>query len=59
MIRFLALGLRRMKFGICFLFPRPRKINYLYIKLNLFETDMMLQLEISHGLVKIVVIDRF
>jgi hypothetical protein len=58
-ICFLALGLKRMSFGIDFLLSRPRKINYLCIELNLFETDLMLQLKIRHGLADIVVIDRF
>jgi hypothetical protein len=38
---------------------RLRKMNYLYIKLNMFGTKLMLQLKISHGLADIVVIDRF
>ena len=46
---FLALGLRRMSFGLNFLLPEPRKMSYLWIELNLFETDLMLQLKISHG----------
>jgi hypothetical protein len=58
-IRLLALGLRRMSFGINFLLPRLRKISYLCIKLNLFGTDLMLQMKISHRLADIVVIDMF
>jgi hypothetical protein len=38
---------------------RPRKMSYLCIDLNLFETNMMLQLKISHGLADIIVIDKF
>jgi hypothetical protein len=34
-------------------------MSYLCIELNLFETDLMLQLKISHGLTDIVIIDRF
>jgi hypothetical protein len=59
MIRFLTLGLKRMSFGIGFLLPRPRKMSYLWIELNLFEIDLMLQLKISYGLVDIVVINIF
>jgi hypothetical protein len=58
-IRFLALGLRRMSFDMGFLLLRPRKMSYLYIELNLSRTYIMLQLKISHGLADIVVIDRF
>jgi hypothetical protein len=58
-INFLTLGLRMMSFGMGFLLPRPRKMSYLCIELNLSETNMILQLKISHKLVDIVVIDRF
>jgi hypothetical protein len=58
-IRFLALRLRRMSFGMCFMLSRLRKMTYLCIKLNLSGTDLMLQLKISHGLADIVIIDRF
>jgi hypothetical protein len=34
-------------------------MSYLYIDLNLFQTNMMLQLKISHGLADIIVIDKF
>jgi hypothetical protein len=35
-------------------------MSYLCIELNLFSiTDLMLQLKISHGLMDIVVIDKF
>jgi hypothetical protein len=34
-------------------------MSYLCIELDLSETDLMLQLKISHGLIDIVVIDRF
>jgi hypothetical protein len=56
-IRLLALGLRRMSFGINFLLLGPRKISYLCIKLNLFGTYLTLQMKISHRLADIVVID--
>jgi hypothetical protein len=58
-ICFLTLRLRRISFGIGFLLPRPRKMSYLCIELNLSGTDLMLQLKISHGLMDIVVIERF
>jgi hypothetical protein len=58
-IHFLALGLRRMSFGMSFLLLGPRKISYLCIELNLLETDLMLQLKINYELADIVVIDRF
>jgi hypothetical protein len=58
-IHFLSLGLRRMSFGMGFLLPRPRKMSYLCIKLNLPGTDLILQLKISHGLADIVFIDMF
>jgi hypothetical protein len=57
MTRFLALGLRKMSFGMGFLLPRPRKMSYLCIELNLSGTEMMLQLIISHELANIIVID--
>jgi hypothetical protein len=31
-----------------FLLLEPRKMSYLYIELNLFEINLMLQLKISH-----------
>ena len=58
-IHFQALGLRRMSFGMSFLLPRPRKMNYLCIELNMSIIDLMLQLKISHKLANTVVIDRF
>jgi hypothetical protein len=58
-IRFLALGLRRMSFDMDFLLPKSVNMSYLCIKLNISGTDLMLQLKISHGLADIVVIDRF
>ena len=58
-IRFLALGLRRMSFGMSFLLPRLRKMSYLCIVLNLSGTELMLQIKISYGLANIVVIDTF
>jgi hypothetical protein len=58
-IRFLALELRRMSFGMGFLLPRLRKMSYLCIELNLSKTYLMLQLKISHELANIVIIDRF
>jgi hypothetical protein len=58
-ICFLALGLRRMSFGMGFLLLKPRKMSYLCIELNLSETDLMLQLKISYGLADIVVMDMF
>jgi hypothetical protein len=58
-IRLLALELRRMSFGMSFLFPRQRRMSYLYNELNLSETNLMLQLKISHELVDIIVIDKF
>jgi hypothetical protein len=42
-IHFLALGFRRMSFGINFLVPRPRKMNYLCIKLNLSGFDLTIE----------------
>jgi hypothetical protein len=41
-----------------FLLSRPKKMNYLCIELNLFGTNLILQLKISHELADIVVIDR-
>jgi hypothetical protein len=38
-----------MSFGVEFLLLEPRKMGYLCIELNLFETDLILQLKISHG----------
>jgi hypothetical protein len=58
-IRFLVLMFRRMSLGMSFLLPRPRKMSYLCIELNLSGTNMVLQLKISHGLVDIIVINRF
>jgi hypothetical protein len=55
----LALRLRKMRFGMGFLLPRTRKISYLCIELNLFGTEMMLQLKISHELANIIIIDKF
>jgi hypothetical protein len=46
-IRFFALGLKRMSFSMDFLLPEPRKIIYLCIELK-FGIDMMLQLKINH-----------
>jgi hypothetical protein len=48
-INFLALGLRNISFGMNFLLPELRKMSYLCIEMNLFGTDIMLQLKISHG----------
>jgi hypothetical protein len=48
-----------MSFGMGFLLPRPRKMSYLCIELNISGTYMMLQLKISHGLADIIVINRF
>jgi hypothetical protein len=59
MIYFLTLELKMMNFDMGFLLSRPRKMSYLYIKLNLFGTDLILQLKINHGLVDIVVKDMF
>jgi hypothetical protein len=39
-----------------FLLP---KMRYLCIELNMSETDLIIQLKISHRLANIVVIDRF
>jgi hypothetical protein len=47
-IHFLALRLKMMNFGIDFLIPEPKKMNYLCIELNLFGIDLMLRLKISH-----------
>jgi hypothetical protein len=58
-IRFLARRLRKMSFGMGFLLLRPKKMSYICIELNLFGTDMMLQLKINHELADIVVIDMF
>jgi hypothetical protein len=52
-ISFLALRFKRMSFDMDFLLPRPRKISYICIELNLY---MMLQLKISLGLTNVVVI---
>jgi hypothetical protein len=59
MIRFLALRLRRMSFGMGFLLSRARNMSYLCIELNLSRTDLMLQLKISHGFTDIFVINKF
>jgi hypothetical protein len=48
MIHFPAIGLRRMNFGMNFLLPELKKMSYICIEMNLFETDLMLQLNISH-----------
>jgi hypothetical protein len=48
-----------MSFNMGFLLSRPRKMSYICIELNLFGTDLMLQLKISHVLADIIVIDRF
>jgi hypothetical protein len=58
-IHFLALGLRKISFGIDFLLTGSRKMSYICIELNLSRTDLMLQLKISRGLADIVVIDRY
>jgi hypothetical protein len=58
-IHFLALRLRRMNFGISFLLSRLKKMNYLYIKLNLPRIDLMLHLKTNNKLTDIIVIDRF
>jgi hypothetical protein len=51
-IRFLAL-----RHG--FLLLMSRKMSYICIELNLSRTNLMLQLNISHGLADVVVVDRF
>jgi hypothetical protein len=48
-----------MIFNMDFLLIRPRNMSYLCIKLNMSRTNLMLQLKISHGLVNIVVVNRF
>ena len=58
-IRFLALKLKRMSFGICFLLLRLRKMSYLFIELNLSIVVLMLQLKISYRLADIVVMSTF
>ena len=48
-----------MSFDINFLLIWPKNMSYPCIELNLFGTNLMLQLKISHGLMNIVIIDRF
>jgi hypothetical protein len=58
-IHFLALELRKISFGIGFLLPGSIKMNYICNKLNPFETYLILQLKINHGLADIIVINRY
>jgi hypothetical protein len=58
-ICFLSLRFRRMSLGMSFPLPMHKKMSYLCIELNLSGTDIVLQLKISHGLVDIIVINRF
>jgi hypothetical protein len=54
---FLAFGLRRISFAMGLSAFKAKKYE-LYIELNLSETDLLLQLDISHGLADIDIIHR-
>jgi hypothetical protein len=47
-IHFMALRFKRISFSMDFLLLEPRKMSYLCIELNMFGTNLMLQLKISY-----------